>query len=412
MLARTAKSEAWFPNVDLLLVDECHLSVSPAMAERVLPYYQDRAQIVGLTATPARKSGRGLGSFYTEIKHVTSVKRLIEEGHLCPLEYWAGKAVDVKGVKTQGGDWQAKELSKRSMPLIGDVLDNWLRLASDRHTLVFACDIPHAMALTERFQQAGISAAAIHNKMTADKRHAVVEGFRDRRIQVLVNVMIASYGFDVPTIDCIVAARGTKSEVLHLQMLGRGMRTAPGKEHCLVLDHGDNVRRLGMAEDPFRWRLDDKKRAVGNWARHEANPDRETEEDKLTECEECHHLFAHSRICPKCGWEKPLKVRDVETIEADLVRIDRKKADIAVKGMPPALTVYRMLCGHALARGYSSKWAAVNYRKLYGAWPPWDYSEYGPLNPSPILKNWIVRQQNEWRRRKAEQERRAGAVAG
>src|SRR5690606_38464595 len=117
---------------------------------------------------------------------------------------------------------------------------------------------------------------------------------------------------------CIVLARPTKSIVLHLQMIGRGMRPKPDGGYCMILDHADNVRRLGAAEDPFRWRLDARKPAAANWARHE---DAKREEPTLTECAECHHLFGRSRICPKCGWEKPIAGREVEVVDADLVKI-------------------------------------------------------------------------------------------
>ena len=281
-----------------LAIDECHLATSPRMQERILPYYEERARVVGLTATPSRKSGRGLGTYFTEIKHVTSVRQLIQNGNLCPLEYWAGKFADVEGVRTTAGDFNQKQLRERTAPLVGDVIDNWCRLAQDRHTLVFAVDVPHCEALAERFQRAGVSAAPLHSHMAPEKRHEVVEAFKARRIQVLVNVTIASYGFDAPTVDCVVMARPTKSIVLHLQMLGRGMRVSPGKEVCMVLDHADNVRRLGQAESRYRWRLSKGRKAVANWERHEDNDDKSPDEN-LHECEECHHLFARSRTCPK-----------------------------------------------------------------------------------------------------------------
>ena len=407
LVSRSRKGEGWFPNVDVLVIDEAHLAVSPKMVERVLPYYADRAQIIGLTATPSRKNGRGLGYFFDEIKHVTNIPALIEEGKLAPLEYWAGKFADVSSVKTVQGDFHQGQLEKATKPLIGDVIENWLRLASNRHTLVFAVNIAHAEALKERFQQAGISAAALHVHMTPEKRHRVVEAFREQRVQVLVNVSIASYGFDVPTIDCVVLAAPTKSIVKHLQSLGRGMRIAPGKTHCMVLDHADNVRRLGAAEDPYRWRLSEGREAAANWARHEANPKKEREEDALRTCENCSHLFRRSRACPKCGWEVPIPAKDIAATDADLVRIKRGDGHVDEKGWPDDATVYRMLIGHALARSYSLKWAEVQYKKKYGKWAPWGYKKLGPLNPDPIVRNFIRREINAFKRK----QRRADRVA-
>jgi superfamily II DNA or RNA helicase len=415
LVSRSRKGEGWFPNVDVLVIDEAHLAVSPKMVERVLPYYADRAQIIGLTATPSRKNGRGLGYFFDEIKHVTNIPALIEEGKLAPLEYWAGKFADVSSVKTVQGDFHQGQLEKATKPLIGDVIENWLRLASNRHTLVFAVNIAHAEALKERFQQAGISAAALHVHMTPEKRHRVVEAFREQRVQVLVNVSIASYGFDVPTIDCVVLAAPTKSIVKHLQSLGRGMRIAPGKTHCMVLDHADNVRRLGAAEDPYRWRLSEGREAAANWARHEANPPERGQggRGELGEARGQPEERTRGRraqdvrelLAPVPALARMPEVWLGGT--ADLVRIKRGDGHVDEKGWPDDATVYRMLIGHALARSYSLKWAEVQYKKKYGKWAPWGYKKLGPLNPDPIVRNFIRREINAFKRK----QRRADRVA-
>lgn len=400
LLSRTARDELWFPQVDRLAVDECHLAVSPKMAERVLPHYQNNATaLFGLTATPARKSGRGLGSFFTNIKHVTSVRQLIKDKKLCPLEYWAGSLPDVTGVKTTGGDFNSKQLRERTAPLVGDIIDNWCRLARARHTIVFAVDVPHCEALAERFQMAGIKAAPLHVHMTPDKRHQVVEAFKAGDLQVLVNVTIASYGFDAPTVDCIVLARPTKSIVLHLQMLGRGMRVSPGKEVCMVLDHADNVRRLGQADDLYRWRLSKGKAAAGNWSRDKRS-EGDTEDAELHECGECHHMFGRSRECPKCGWEIPMPKRDIQSIDADLVPIGASDAPVRPNDWPDDETFYRMLQGIVLQRGYSVKWAACTFKDCTGAWPPWGFEKLGPLNPNTRVRNWVTQRLRSYAREK------------
>src|SRR5690606_9801985 len=132
---------------------------------------------------------------------------------------------------------------------------------------------------------------------------------------------IATYGYDVPEIRCVVVARPTKSIVLWHQMVGRGLRPKPDGDHCKVLDHGDNLRRLGAIEDEIRWRLDEGKEAVINTTREGDASRGKSPEPPPTECGECHYLFSRSRVCPKCGWEKPAAARDVETLEADLVRV-------------------------------------------------------------------------------------------
>lgn len=393
LLARTAKTAAWFPDVDMLAIDECHLALSPKMSERILPYYEPRSKVFGVTATPARKSGRGLGSFFSHIKHVTTVRQLVADGKLAPLEYFAGKQSDISRVPDVGGDFNQKKLSAACMPLIGDVLDKWGQLASDRHTLVFAVDIPHCEALTERFQQAGIAAASLHHHKTPERRQEIVRQFKARKIQVLVNVTIASYGFDAPSVDCIVLARPTKSVVLWLQMLGRGMRTHDGKEFCLVIDHTNGVRNpeLGYADDLRRWRLDKGRKASGNWSRDERNKDKKEGEDKVYECDECSYLFSRSQVCPKCGWEVPMPKRDIETVDAEFVRVSRQESNTKSKDWPDDHEFYLMLRHYAENRPkpYKPGWAYHKFREKTGRMPLRRWDDDDTVPPSVRVANWI-----------------------
>lgn len=334
--ARWNKADFWRIPADLVLVDEAHLSLSKVMSETVMPHYQAKT-VIGLTATPARRSGLGLGAYYTRIVQVRSVQQLIDEEFLAPCEYWAGAHVDVSKIKVDAKthDYKERELATASMEgkLIGDVVDNWLRIAKDRHTIVFGVDIAHAQALAERFQAAGVVADVIHSKMLHDTRAAISQQFREQKVQVLVNVGIATYGYDVPSINCVVLARPTKSIVLHHQMIGRGIRPKPDGGYCMVLDHADNVRRLGCIEDEIRWRLAEGKEAATNTTR-EGDPSRNKKpESPPIECAECHHIFSRSRVCPKCGWEKPQASRDIETVEADLVKVRKSQKEIELEGI-------------------------------------------------------------------------------
>jgi DNA repair protein RadD len=333
--ARWDKSDTWKIPAQTFLIDECHLALSEKMSRTIMPHYQGQ-RVVGLTATPARQTGLGLGSYFTRIIQVRSVLQLIQEKFLAPCEYWAGSHVDVSQlhVDRTTNDYQDKELGAAALEgkLIGDVLDNWLRLGKDRHTILFAVNIAHAEALAERFQSVGIAAAVLHSKMAPETRREVTRQFREQEIQVLVNVGIATYGFDCPSISCVVLARPTKSIVLHHQMIGRGIRPKPDGGFCRVLDHADNVRRLGCVEDEIRWRLGDGKEAAVNTTR-EGDPSRgKTTEGEAIECASCRYLFFRSRVCPKCGWEKPVVACDIDTVPADLVKVRQSQSDFKLEG--------------------------------------------------------------------------------
>lgn len=390
LIKRAQKDDFWFPKVQRVLVDECHLSVAPKILE-ILHHYAPKARIDGYTATPARLTGRGLGHFFTEIKHVTSVRRLIADGYLAPVEYYGGATPDMQGIKVRRGDYETKKLSDRCVELVGDAVDNWLRLASDRHTIVFAVDIAHCEALAERYRYVGIAAAALHTGMDQPERDKVVAAFKAGRIQVLVNVTIASYGFDAPSVNCIQGCRPTKSIVLHLQMIGRGMRPKEDGGSCLMLDHTPNVRDLGFADDLYRWTLDEGRQAASR-----VNEKGEAEEPTNHTCEECGHIFAASRVCPKCGWKVPFSKRDVAAIEADLVPIGRVMVKRLPEGWPSHEVFYGMLrhfAANKKPKPYKSMWAVHKFEEKAECRPPKDWDNHAMVPPNERVANWIKSRQ-------------------
>ena len=398
IISRARRSNFYFPKVRRVLVDECHLSMAPKILE-ILEHYAPKARIDGYTATPARQTGKGLGRFFTEIKHVTSVRRLIAEGWLAPCEYWGGATPDLTGIRVARGDYENAPLSRACVTLVGDVVDNWLRLASDRHTIVFSVDIAHCEALHDRFRELGVRSASLHVKKTPEQREEIVEQFKCGQIQVLVNVSIASYGFDAPSVDCIVIARPTKSIVLHLQMIGRGMRPAvteagdvikapdhPGFKTCMVLDHAGNVTSMGMADDLFRWRLDEGKKACENWTKDPQSGEHEKREQV---CEECSHIFAGARICPKCGWEVPLTKRDVSVQEGDLIRLGKNLVKALPEGWVSHERFYSMLRHHSAAENQSDNWARNQFKKKALCWPMPEWEGTPTERPDKRVRNFI-----------------------
>lgn len=405
--ARWDKADSWRVPADVVMYDECHLSLSPKMVKTVIPFYGDKVN-VGFSATPAKQSGKGLGSHYTRIIQVRSVNQLVDAGHLAPCEYWAGSHADVSGLRTVNGDYENRGLSRAANDnvLIGDVVDNWLRIASERHTIVFAVDIAHAVALTEKFQAAGIDAEVLHSRLAPETRTQISDDFKRGDIQVLINVGIATYGYDVPSVSCVVLARPTKSIVLHLQMIGRGMRPKADGGHCVVLDHADNVRRLGAAEDEIRWCLDDGRTAATN-VRKQVDEKTKRGDSELTTCDDCGHMFNRSRICPKCGWEKPLPAKDIETVRADLVKYREPKDTKATgDGWPNPENFYRMLMHHAMVKGYKPGWAYHKFREQMDSEPERHWQGLLPIKPTPRVANWIRSQQIRYAKRK---KRRAAA---
>jgi len=247
--------------------------------------------------------------------------------------------------------------------------------------------------LAHRFKQVGIRAAALHVRLNQDDRDEVVRQFKawnlssPGNIQVLVNVSIASYGFDAPSVNCIQICRKTCSVVLHLQMIGRGMRPKVDGSELMVLDHAGNVPSLGQADDLFRWRLDDGKKACENWSKNEESG--EADDAKTHECQECHYIFARSRVCPRCGWKVPFAKRDVAATDADLILIGKSLVKRLPDGWPSHEIFYAMLMHHAKRLNYSPKWAAAQFKQRCEVWPPFHWNDLAAIPPNKRVKNWI-----------------------
>jgi DNA repair protein RadD len=376
------------PDFSLVVVDEVHLSITQPRVE-LLKRWPD-ARLLGLTATPGRKDGRALGVVYEEIIQPVSVVDLTRDGWLVPARYWSWP-VDLRGVRLQHGDYVEDDLAARlNQPrLLGDIVEHTTRLAADRRTVVFCVSIAHAIALAEAFRAAGVAAEHVDANTPAPARAATFARFRAGATQVLTNCFLAAYGFDLPTLSCVVLARPTKSLVLFLQMLGRGLRPdrRTSKRDCLVLDHAGCVHEHGFAIDPRVWTLSGRM-AI------EPTPRGTSEKAKAKECPQCQAIFDGSNVCPECGYELRPKGQLVPTLDGDLVEIGA--------GLPDALQdrmrVYLQLRGYRDRYGKHPNMPAASYRARYGEWPPRAWDCLPALEPSAALCSWIRARAQAWYR--------------
>ncbi len=243
------------PNVDLVIVDEAHLmfkAILKWMAEPAMA----RVPFIGLSATPWSK---GLGKHFDHVIVAASTRQLIEAGYLAPFKAFAPSDVDLSGVSTVAGDFHEGQLgAAMDRPqLVGGVVQTWLRLGDGRPTICFCVNRKHAQHICERFIEAGVAASYVDGETSREDREAVFERFRSGETRIIVNVAVLTAGVDFPNASCIIDARPTKSRMRFVQSLGRGLRTAPGKTDCLILDHAGNHLRLGMVTDIHQDCLDD-----------------------------------------------------------------------------------------------------------------------------------------------------------
>ena len=372
----------WFHNASIVIVDECHGSISPSY-QKVLQSYGDNVVVIGLTATPCRADGRGLGEYYDKIVSSVDIGDLIEQKYLTPVRYFAPSQPDLEKIRTVAGDYDKKQLGDRinTKQLVGDILENWCRLAGGRQTIIFAVNVLHSMHIVDQFQRAGIVAEHIDAHTPVEERAMILERLKSGDVQVISNVGILTEGFDFPAASCIVLARPTKSLGLYLQMAGRGIRTYPGKQDCLLLDHGGCVEQHGLIEWSREWGLDGKEKAWGKKKKKD-------KDKKAYECKSCGLIFQGESACPDCG--SPVKVfgRKVEAEEADLQECKPKKATITEKRI-----YLGMLKWWQRERGYPPKFINAKYRGRFDCWPHHSIKDVAPIEPDKAFRNKMLSDQ-------------------
>jgi DNA repair protein RadD len=240
------------PPADLIIIDECH-HVAARTWLAILAAYPN-ARRIGLTATPCRGDGRGLGNYFSQIIEGPQVAELIERKYLVPTIYYAPAEPDLRGVETRQGDYAVGQLSDRMNrdDLIGDIVSNWHKLGQRRKTLVFCVDVAHSVHVKDEFLKSGVRAEHVDGSTPKPDRDAALTRLASGETELISNCIVLTEGFDLPAIGCIVLARPTKQLGLFRQMAGRGLRPAPGKSNLILVDHSGAVYRHGLLEDSGR----------------------------------------------------------------------------------------------------------------------------------------------------------------
>ncbi len=242
--AQTLARRQW-PDSDVVIIDEAHTQLT-TWVEHI---QQCRGLVVGLSATPFSP---GLGKLFTNLVNATTMDELTRSGVLVPMRVYSCTKVNMDGAATAGGEWTDGAAGERGMEIVGDVVTEWSKLASERKTIVFGATIAHCEEICRQFNEAGVMAAVFTSNTSAAEREQLLRDYSkpDSMLRVLVSVEALAKGFDVPDVSCVVDCRPLrKSLSTAIQMWGRGLRASPatGKTDCLLLDHSGNIIRF--AED-------------------------------------------------------------------------------------------------------------------------------------------------------------------
>jgi superfamily II DNA or RNA helicase len=347
---------------DLVVIDEAHV-LHKAHLELIEECREKKVPVIGLSATPFRD---GLGKVFDRLVVTITTGDLIQQGYLSPYRVYAPFIPELKGVKTtSNGDWQEDALAEYmgDAKIVGDVIGNWLKLAEGRQTIVFATNVAHSKLLVHEFQRCGINAAHIDGyERDPIARKQIIDDFRAGKITVLCNVAVLTKGFDAPETSCVVLARPTKSLMLHIQMLGRGLRTAENKTDCLIIDHAGNCLRNGLPDSDLPQELDD-----GTIKNRNDRKQREPGEKTERACVSCGFVSC-AHTCPSCGF-KPERREDVEVRDGILYEL--QKEDVPSEKFSPEqkAALYAELLGYARAHGMKDGWAWYKCKEYTGSTP-------------------------------------------
>lgn len=384
------------PDADLVVIDEAHRATARTYRELIDHYREQGAIVLGLTATPIRTDGTGLGDIFDAMVCCPSIQELTDDGFLVPARFWAPTEPDLTGVKVSRGDYVEGELSAAmdQPQLVGDIVQHWLDLAHDRKTVVFASSVAHSVHLAESFREYGVNAEHIDGKTPKDERDEILRRLSAGDVQVITNCEVLCEGWDQPDVSCLVLARPTKSAVRYLQMVGRVLRSCEGKADAMVLDHAGCVHEHGFPAEFTDWALEPGKAKHPN----ETQRERVEREAKPIVCEECFATYVGKPACPECGYKPAAKGKEISHIDGRLGEVGRPKNkttgfDVDAYGRTQ---FFRELCGYALKHKYRSGWAAHKYREKTGNWP--NGMSKAPLEPGPQVLSYIRSRQIAYRK--------------
>ena len=376
-----------WPPCNLWIQDEAHAQyeiVRRAMEQwSLIPW-------LGLSATPWT---RGLGLTWDNLVVGTTVKDLIGMGFLSEYDAYGPDTPNLVGIRRSNGDYSAVDLEGRMNEITGSIVKHYLdrgRKADGTMMkgLAFTPTVAYSAHLADEFKQNGIEAAYVSHHDTEEGRARKMEAYRAGEIQMMCNCEVLTKGFDMGDIEYGILGRPTRSLSLHIQMIGRFLRTHPDKEQALIMDHAGNIERLGFPDDDLPDRLDMNEPGVNSDA-----PD--PEEPEPWNCPKCSHLNPpRTPECSVCGHIRR-RPTEVEVKSGILKKLDNPN----ISEREQKQDVYSQLLWFCDKYGYKVGWAANKYRTIFGVWPR--KLTMQRQEPTPEIAGWVRNQNIRYAKRKS-----------
>lgn len=374
--AQTLARRKWPDDLALIVVDEAH-TIHTSTAKRIA---QRDCVVIGLTATPFTK---GLGQHYHSLVTVRTLNQLTADGYLAPFKVWSPSEPDMTGAKVVAGEWTEKEVESRAMPIVGDIVTEYLAHAAGKKFIAFGASVAHCEEIHRQMTAAGVK-CGLYTYQTGDtERSEMVKEFskRDSYLDGLISVAALAKGFDNPGVEVVIMARPLRSSLTeHVQILGRGLRRDPNNPEkvCIVLDHAGNMRRFWSRMHDFF-----EHGASGLDMGHRAEKKKpEAREVEPLKCPKCSHLHDPRPVCPMCGHEYPRR-SGIEHVAGKLSPLT---------GLPDGSgedrqSVYSQLLAIGRARGYKPGWAGRQFKHRFGTYP--HGLDEVEMEPTPAVERWV-----------------------
>lgn len=343
----TSRARSTFPKAEYVIIDEAHLATSDTFRNFLTHY--DLATWIAVTATPYH--AKGLGHLATKVVKPISIKELFEQKFLVKPKYFAPTKFDASSIKKTNGEFDEQEALEEFEKQVhyGELFKTWERFCEGEPSLYFAINVKHAFKIHEQMIARGVKAAVITAKTSLEQRDQIFADLESGRVQVIISVGTLTTGVDLPCIRNIVFCRPTASKSLFIQMIGRGTRPYPGKDHFKVIDHVGNICRLGFIEDEPKAELKARvkiKKTTGVLG--------------LKTCPQCYGVvLGKPETCPECNYIFEVKsILPTKIVNVEMMQIEPDK--LAFKRRAYELLV------EALAKKFKPGWIWMELIKQFG----------------------------------------------
>lgn len=288
MVATVANRISALRQPRLLVIDEAHHATAGSYQKIARAW--ERCFILGVTASPQRTDGTGLGQCFDTMVLGPSMGEMIARGYLAGFAYFAPRPVaDLSGIKTRGGDYATDELAAAMdrASITGDAIGHYAKHLAGRPAIAFCASVEHANHVAEQFTAVGWKAASVDGSTDHMVRADRIAAIGDGRLNVLTSCDIISEGTDIPAVAGAILLRPTKSLIIFLQQCGRVLRAKADGSKAIILDHVGSVLEHGMPDDDREWSLDGraKRRAAVS----------------VAQCPKCYAAHRPAPRCPACG---------------------------------------------------------------------------------------------------------------